>query len=123
MRKVYVGLIFPPSASFWKPHRQTTMLLYTLLLSLLHHHLSSASLTLPQIQYSITRRGGSFPAPEIANLTFLLAELNVVESRFNATTRGYQDDGVTLVRKPRRRHGTQSETILLGDAGREGNWF
>lgn len=76
---------------------------------------------LPPIHYTTSRRGGSFPAPDIANLTFLLEELQVVEQRFNATTRDFT--GNKVVRKPRRLHGTQASSTLLGDVGREGNWF
>jgi hypothetical protein len=82
---------------------------------------SLAAPNLPPIHYTISRRGGSFPAPDIANLTYLLEQLQVVESRFNATTRDFV--GNKVVRKPRRLHGTQASSTLLGDVGREGNWF
>lgn len=76
---------------------------------------------LPPIHYTISRRSGSFPAPDTANLTYLLEELKVVETRFNATTRDF--NGNMVVRKPKRIRGTQGNTILLGEVGREGNWF
>jgi hypothetical protein len=82
---------------------------------------SLAAGTLPPIHYTISRRGGSFPAPDISNLTYLLEQLQVVEQRFNATRRDFI--GNKVVRKPKRLHGTQASTILLGDVGREGNWF
>jgi hypothetical protein len=82
---------------------------------------SLAAPNLPPIHYTIARRGGSFPASDNANLTYLLDQLQVVESRFNATTRDFV--GNKVVRKPRRLHGTQASSTLLGDVGREGNWF
>jgi hypothetical protein len=45
----------------------------------------------------------------------------VVEQRFNAATRDFI--GNKVVRKPKRLHGTQASSTLLGDVGREGNWF
>jgi hypothetical protein len=103
------------------PHQQKmephALLLYLLL------PLCLAVETLSPIRYSISRRGGSFPAPEVANLTFLLSELRTAESRLNASTRAYHGESDTLIRKPRRLHGSQSESILLGEAGRKGNWF
>lgn len=77
--------------------------------------------TLPPIHYTISRRGGSFPAPDISNLTYLLEQLQVVEQRFNAATRDFI--GNKVVRKPKRLYGTQASSTLLGDVGREGNWF
>lgn len=77
--------------------------------------------SLPPVHYTISRRSGSFPAPDTANLTYLLEELRGVERRFNATTRDF--NGNKVVRKPKRIRGTQANTILLGEVGREGNWF
>lgn len=88
--------------------------------------LISASPNLPPITYTTTRRGGSFPAPEVANLSSLLAHLRTATTRLTATTLVFRDDDQDqkeLIRVPKRLHGTQSETILLGDVGREGNWF
>ncbi|CZS89240.1 uncharacterized protein RAG0_00643 [Rhynchosporium agropyri] len=82
---------------------------------------ASTSPALPPIHYTISRRSGSFPAPDTANLTYLLEELKVVEARFNTTTRGFS--GNKVVRKPKRVRGTQGNTILLGEVGRDGNWF
>lgn len=82
---------------------------------------SLAAGTLPPIHYTISRRGGSFPSPDIANLTGLLEELQVLEQRFNATTREFI--GNKVVRKPKRVRGTQASSTLLGDVGRQGNWF
>jgi hypothetical protein len=76
---------------------------------------------LPPIRYPIFRRGGSFPAPDIANLIYLLEQLQDVEKRFDTTTRDFS--GNKVVRKPKRLHGTQAGTILLGEVAREGNWF
>lgn len=77
--------------------------------------------TLSSIHYTISRRSGSFPAPDTANLTYLLEELSAVEGRYNATTREF--NGNAVVRMPKRLRGTQANTILLGDVGRQGNWF
>ncbi|KAH7410971.1 aspartic peptidase domain-containing protein [Cadophora sp. MPI-SDFR-AT-0126] len=82
---------------------------------------ASTEPALPPIHYTISRRSGSFPAPDTANLTCLLEEVKTVETRFNATTRDF--NGNKVVRKPKRIRGTQANTILLGDVGREGNWF
>lgn len=54
-------------------------------------------------------------------MTSLLGELKLVEARFNATTREFM--GNKVVRTPKRIRGTQASTILLGEVGREGNWF
>ncbi|TVY84459.1 hypothetical protein LSUE1_G001276 [Lachnellula suecica] len=82
---------------------------------------SPGTATLPPIHYTISRRGGSFPTTDTANLTYLLEQLQIIETRFTATTRDF--NGNQVVRKPNRQHGTQANTILLGDVGREGNWF
>lgn len=82
---------------------------------------STSIATLPPIHYTISRRGGSFPAPDTANLTYLLEQLSIVEQRLGATTRTFS--GNKVVRKPKRLHGTQAGTTLLGEAGRDGNWF
>ncbi len=76
---------------------------------------------LSPIHYTISRRSGSFPAPDTVNLTYLLSELQTVEARFNATTRNFS--GNKVVRKPKRMRGTQANTVLLGEVGRDGNWF
>jgi hypothetical protein len=39
----------------------------------------------------------------------------------NAATRDFI--GNKVVRKPKRLYGTQASSTLLGDVGREGNWF
>lgn len=75
----------------------------------------------PPIHYTISRRGGSIPSSGTANFTYLLDQLQIVETRFSATTRDF--DGNKVVRKPKRKRGTQASTILLGEVGREGNWF
>jgi hypothetical protein len=77
-----------------------------------------ASSTHP-LRHLSTRR--CFPAPDIANLTYLLEQLQDVEKRFDTTTRDF--NGNKVVRKPKRLHGTQAGTILLGEVAREGNWF
>jgi hypothetical protein len=76
---------------------------------------------LPSIHYTISRRGGSFPTADTANLTYLLEHLKIIETRFTATTRDF--NGNQVIRKPKHKHGTQANTILLGEVGREGNWF
>ncbi|KAF8858327.1 acid protease [Acephala macrosclerotiorum] len=72
---------------------------------------SSAAAELPPIHYAISRRGGSFPAPDTANLTYLLEQIKIVEQRFSATTRTFS--GNKVVRKPKYLHGTQAEATLL----------
>lgn len=81
----------------------------------------SSRAALPPIHYTISRRGGSFPAPYTANLTYLLEQLRIVEQRYSATTRTFS--GNKVVRKPKRLRGTQAGTALLGEVGRDGNWF
>ncbi|TVY42739.1 Aspartic protease [Lachnellula occidentalis] len=81
----------------------------------------SVAVALEPIHYPISRRGGSFPTADTANLTYLLEQLQIIETRFTATTREFS--GNQVVRKPKRKHGTQANTILLGEVGREGNWF
>lgn len=83
--------------------------------------ISLALACLPPIHYTISRRRGSFPSPDTANLTRLLSELHIVQNRFSATSREFNVNRV--VRKPKHRHGTQAGTVLLGEVGREGNWF
>jgi hypothetical protein len=113
---------FPSSAIPCFPlYRQHPMYLMRYLSFALLTTGSLASEHLAPIHYTISRRRGSFPAPDIANLTYLLEQLEEVELRFNATTRDFV--GNKVVRKPKRRHGTQANSILLGEVGREGNWF
>ena len=76
---------------------------------------------LPPIHYTISRRGGSFPTADTANLTFLSEQLRIIETRLTATTRNF--NGNQVVRKPKHKHGTQANSILLGEVGRDGNWF
>jgi len=90
------------------------------LISLLPFAISVAA-ALEPIHYPISRRGGSFPTADTANLTYLLEQLQIIETRFTATTRGFS--GNQVVRKPKHKHGTQANTVLLGEVGREGNWF
>lgn len=87
---------------------------------------ASISSTLPPIQYTITRRGGSLPSPDTADLEYLVQQLQIIEARFNAThleTTSSSSSNQKPVRKPTRVHGTQGGTVLLGEVGREGNWF
>lgn len=101
--------------------------------------------TLPPIHYTIARRGGSFPAPDTANLTFLQSVLADTHARFTNSERVLKDNKV--VRVPRRWHdgqitnttniplqsrsdahsrsGThlQPGTTLLGEVGSPGSWF
>jgi len=88
---------------------------------LLHVAFSLSFANLSLINYTISRRGGSFPAPDTANLTYLLEQLQIVESRFHQTTRSFLENKV--VRKPGHFQGTQGSTVLLGEVGRGGNWF
>ncbi|KAI9649569.1 hypothetical protein NHQ30_002149 [Ciborinia camelliae] len=98
---------------------------------------SFAFATLPPIHYTVTRRGGSFPAPDTVNLTFLYSTLVNINARFTNTERVLRDNKV--VRIPKRWHdgqitnstsvqprsGThlQPGTTLLGEVGNTGAWF
>lgn len=95
------------------------MYLRLLMILLLSSQLLVAAF-LPPIHYTISRRGGGFSTAEVANLTGLLEQMKVIETRFTATTRAFNENRV--VRKPRRVQGTQASTVLLGEVGREGNW-
>ncbi|KAF4630431.1 hypothetical protein G7Y89_g7709 [Cudoniella acicularis] len=91
---------------------------------LMFQFLSSAvqvTALLQPLHYNISRRGGAFPAPDVADLPYLLEQLHIIDTRFAATTR--ELNGNRVVRKPRKTHGTQSGTVLLGEVGVEGNWF
>ncbi|TAQ88432.1 hypothetical protein B7494_g3215 [Chlorociboria aeruginascens] len=99
---------------------ETEMHTFMLLLALLPI-ISSSPSTHPPIHYPLTRRSGSFPSPSAANLTYLLATLEATLSRYNNTHRTFQNN--KLVRKPNRNYGTQGSSVLLGEVGREGNWF
>lgn len=93
--------------------------------------------TLPPLHYTITRRGGSFPAPDTANLTFLQSTLADINARFTNSERILK--GNKVVRVPKRWHdgqitnatnskprsGThlQPGTSLLGEVGNDGSWF
>lgn len=93
----------------------------TKLIILLLHLLILTTAHLSPIHYTISRRGGSFEIQDIANLTHLLQEVQKIETRFAATTRVFE--GNTVVRKPKHGHGTQAGTVLLGEVGRQGNWY
>ncbi|TGO76428.1 hypothetical protein BELL_0156g00150 [Botrytis elliptica] len=93
--------------------------------------------TLPPLHYTITRRGGSFPAPDTANFTFLQSTLADINARFTNSERILK--GNKVVRVPKRWHdgqitnttnskprsGThlQPGTTLLGEVGNSGSWF
>lgn len=79
------------------------------ILVLLFPAVASATNTLPPIHYPLTRRSGSFPAPDTANLTCLLKELDAISFLNHATVLPFRSDG--LVRKPRHLHGTQASSI------------
>ncbi|KAH6676269.1 aspartic peptidase domain-containing protein [Halenospora varia] len=76
---------------------------------------------LPPLHFPISRRGGAFPVSGIADIPHLLGQLAINEARFNATTREFT--GNRVVRVPKKVRGTQAATVLLGEVGREGNWY
>lgn len=76
--------------------------------------------TLPPLHFPLSRRSGPFPTPDTASLPDLLAQIHQIHTRYTATTRAFTRNQV--VRKPKRQHGTQANTVLLGDVGRDGNW-
>ncbi|KAM3081215.1 phosphatidate cytidylyltransferase [Clarireedia jacksonii] len=95
--------------------------------------------TIPPIHYTLTRRNGSFPSPDTANLTYLTQTLFKTCSRFLATERIFSHNRV--VRIPRIHPlpplnsnsaytlsiaGTtplQPGAFLLGEVGLPGTWF
>ncbi|KAB8297966.1 hypothetical protein EYC80_001743 [Monilinia laxa] len=99
--------------------------------------ISFTNATLPPIHYTVARRGGSFPAPDTANLTFLQSTLAKTNARFTNSERLLKNNRV--VRVPRRLHngqitnltnlqprtGTyiQPGTTLLAEVGNPGSWF
>lgn len=76
------------------------------------------------IQYAISRRAGSFPSPDVADLPYLLQHLKATESRFSTTTIHLTSDG-NSVRTQKKQHGGQVEIMVPGSSriGGEGNWF
>lgn len=96
------------------------MRVHTFLLSLPLFPTASSAF-LPPLHFPISRRGGAFPVPDIANLPHLLEQLALIEIRFNATTREYT--GNRVVRVPNKVRGTQGSTVLLGEVGRDENWY
>lgn len=92
-----------------------------LLLLVFHMAVGLSLANMSPIHFTVSRRGDNFPAPETANMAYLLEQFQLVESRFNATTRSFK--GNKVVRKPKRVRGTQGSTVFLGEARREGNWF
>jgi len=82
------------------------------------------------VQYTITRRGGSFLSQEEERLPYLLKQLQIVEARYNHTTVYSNNDiereiegDTKSIRKPRYGYGTEANTELMGEVGRDGNWF
>ncbi|EMR87233.1 putative acid protease protein [Botrytis cinerea BcDW1] len=107
------------------------------ILLLIIHFTSFTVATLPPLHYTITRRGGSFPAPDTANLTFLQSTLADINSRFTNSERilkgnkvvrvpkRWHDGQITNTTNPKPRSGTyiQPGTTLLGEVGKAGSWF
>ncbi|KAJ8060561.1 hypothetical protein OCU04_010876 [Sclerotinia nivalis] len=107
------------------------------LLILILHFVYFTCATLPPIHYTIIRRGGSFPAPDTANLTFLQSTLADTNARFTNSERvlrgnrvvrvprRWHDGQTTNTTNPQRRSGTylQPGTTLLGEVGNSGSWF
>ncbi|QSZ34321.1 hypothetical protein DSL72_005912 [Monilinia vaccinii-corymbosi] len=107
------------------------------ILAIILQGMNFTSASIPPIHYTVTRRDGSFPAPDTANLTFLQSTLAKINARFTNTERVLKDNNV--VRIPRRWHegqitnfsniqprsGThiQPGTTLLGEVGNPGSWF
>ncbi|KAF7947623.1 hypothetical protein EAE96_008705 [Botrytis aclada] len=93
--------------------------------------------TLPPLHYTITRRSGSFPAPDTANLTFLQCTLADINARFTNSERilkgnkvvrvpkRWHDGQITNITNAQPRSGTylQPGTTLLGEVGNPGSWF
>ena len=81
-----------------------------------------ASTEPPVMHFTMERRGGDFPTHSIANMTFLAAELETAEARFNLTRREMR--GNKVVRRPKERGvGGGDSSMLMGDVGRNGNWY
>ncbi|KAK6596219.1 hypothetical protein H4I95_10135 [Botrytis cinerea] len=107
------------------------------ILLLIIHFTSFTVATLPPLHYTITRRGGSFPAPDTANLTFLQSTLADINARFTNSERilkgnkvvrvpkRWHDGQITNTTNPKPRSGTyiQPGTTLLGEVGKAGSWF
>lgn len=75
----------------------------------------------PVLHFTLARRGGAFPTDALANLTFLKAELDKTEGRFNLTRREVR--GNKLVRKVREKAvGGKDEGGLMGSVGLDGRW-
>lgn len=76
----------------------------------------------PVLHYTIERRGGAFPTEQVANFTFLTAELQAAEARFNLTRREMQ--GNKVVRKPKDKGmGGGDSSTLMGQVGKNGTWY
>ena len=80
----------------------------------------------PVLHFKLRRRGGSFLSNEkehqIANLTYLAAELERVEARFNLTRREVK--GNTLIRKAKEKTiGLRDERDLMGKVAEKGHWY
>ncbi|KAL2352563.1 aspartic peptidase domain-containing protein [Cryomyces antarcticus] len=75
------------------------------------------------IHFTISRRGGPFPTSDVANLTYLSEQLAAAEARFDLTRREIRGNKVVRVAKPRGGGGLKENGVLLGEVGRDGNWF
>ncbi|KAI9794709.1 MAG: hypothetical protein M1833_007366 [Piccolia ochrophora] len=81
-----------------------------------------ASATPNVIHWPITRRGGAFPIQTGVNLTYLSEQLASAASRFNLTRREIK--GNKVIRKARASgFDIDEQGLLMGDIGRQGNWF
>ncbi|TKA67258.1 hypothetical protein B0A49_10347 [Cryomyces minteri] len=76
-----------------------------------------------KIHFTISRRGGPFPTSDVANLTYLSEQLAAAEARFDLTRREIRGNKVVRVAKPRGGGGLRENGVLLGEVGRDGNWF
>ncbi|KAI9894050.1 MAG: hypothetical protein M1814_004820 [Vezdaea aestivalis] len=77
----------------------------------------------PVLHFPISRRFGPFPTTQSVNLTYLLQELALAESRFNLTRREIKGNKVVRKAKPNGKGGADVEGGLIGCIGRNGSWF
>ncbi|KAI9669465.1 MAG: hypothetical protein M1817_004690 [Caeruleum heppii] len=96
--------------------------MYRILVSLLLCTLCHSTTPLSVLHFTISRRGGPFPTNDVADFDFLTAQLAAAEARFNLTRRDMH--GNKVVRKPKERGaGSRDGDLLMGEVGRQGNWF
>ena len=80
----------------------------------------------PVLHFTLARRGGEFAATEsgrdFVNLTYLIAELDKAEARFNLTRREVK--GNKLIRKAKVNGlGGKNEGALTGSVAADGIWY